>query len=170
MSTNEVVDELKFSCLSTKKPIGKGPVADETGDEQPFDGFETVDSIVSDSIANKTDDGDWFSCSEIDAIGDEGLSGCSETDNPFEDWWTSLRGYGCSGFLLGRGGGISMDFTELELLLDSRTTYTTKVAKLIRKVGNQNCPGPLASSFMNNHLLERSSKTTHVHVMVENRY
>lgn len=80
--------------------------------------------MASEPTVDNTDFGDLFSWSEDDRFGDMDLLGLSGRKIPFWGGFTSLRGYGCIGFLFGRGGGISMAFTEFESpVLDSRTTY-----------------------------------------------
>lgn len=58
------------------------PGEDETGDKLPSGVSEPLEPI-SDPIANKTDFGDWFSCSESDKFGDKELVECSAGDTSF---------------------------------------------------------------------------------------
>lgn len=59
---------------------------DETGDTLPFGVFE------SEPIQGNTDFGDWFSCSESEQFGDEGIVGASTMEYSLFSWFTSFRG------------------------------------------------------------------------------
>lgn len=93
-------------------------VVQEVGEEHPFCCSKPEDPIASD----KTDVGDSLSCSLQNWFGDGDLSGRDDGDFPLTKS-TDLRGYGCTGFLLGRGGGITIGLMEpSKPPFDSRTT------------------------------------------------
>lgn len=62
---------------------------------------------TSEPNADSTDVGDWVSLSATDGFMDADISGSFEMDCPLKES-TDLRGYGWRGFLLGRGGGMSI--------------------------------------------------------------
>lgn len=104
---------------------GTTPSTDETGEGLSLLSG-VVESVVpgaSEQGADNTDVGDWFSSPEVNMFDDMdsiGFSGAAASDFTV---LTSLRGYGCKGFLFGRGGGISIAFAEPESpFVESRTT------------------------------------------------
>ena len=103
-------------------------VVQEVGDEHPFCCSEAADPIASEVEveveADKTDVGDLLSCSQTSWLGDGDLSDWDDGDIDIPlSQSTDLRGYGCIGFLFGRGGGISTCLTEpSKPPFDSRTT------------------------------------------------
>lgn len=110
--------KLAASELKNAPPL---KAADEIGEGLSLDISESI--VASKPVADNTDVGDWFSCSEEERLGDAELDGFSSAEITFLMGETCLRGYGCIGFLLGLGGGISIGFTEqASPLLDSRTT------------------------------------------------
>lgn len=104
---------------------GTTPSTDETGEglSLPSGVVESIVPGASEQAADNTDVGDRFSSPEVNTFDDTdkvGFSGAAASDFTA---LTSLRGYGCKGFLFGRGGGISIAFPEPESpFVESRTT------------------------------------------------
>lgn len=81
---------------------------------------ENADPNTSEPNADNAEVGDWVSFARADRFGDGDLSDAFEC--PLNES-AKLRGYGCNGFLFGRGGGMSIGFMKLSALpSDSRTT------------------------------------------------
>jgi len=138
-STDVVADWHPFSCSLNEVPTGSDPTADETGEVQLFKRSEADEAHVSDPTADRTEVGERSSCSFPD-IFDSNWVSCSGTESSGVKHHSclsiagmlgelpSLRGYGCRGFLLGRGGGISILFASPKLSpADTRTTCTIDI-------------------------------------------
>jgi len=82
--------------------------------------LDTDDPKASDCIADSTDTGEPFSWSEPDDDEIEASFGWPIAGFAMVLESAHLRGYGCSGFLFGLGGGISITL----LAPGSRTTCT----------------------------------------------
>jgi hypothetical protein len=92
--------------------------SDDSGEVHRVDGFDIDDPKASDCIPDSTDTGEPFSWSEPDEDETGAIFGCPVTAFAPLDEFADLRGYGCSGFLFGLGGGISI----IILAAGSRTT------------------------------------------------
>lgn len=112
----------KLGGSERTKP-GEPPTTDETGDRLPSGEFQSVAPGGSEQNADNTEVGDWLSSVGRHASGATERAGLSSTKAVALVEVDNFRGYGCKGFLFGRGGGISIAFTEAASpLLDSRTT------------------------------------------------
>jgi len=112
---------------STDVSCSFDPAAELTGDVQRFGMFERNELIVSDPNGDRTDVGEPFSCSYADRMGDEDRPSLPMVRPPLLGGFPILRGYGCAGFLLGRGGGISIGFMlPVPLDADSLTTCSSR--------------------------------------------
>lgn len=115
-------------------PCSSEAVADGAGDLLPLEllantlpsasARKTVRAVVS------TDVGDPSSWSRRDCVRRDGRSRCFSTGTFFLAAPSTLRGYGCAGFLLGRGGGIWITGAAPPAVLlpvadDSLTTCST---------------------------------------------
>lgn len=104
------------------------PSSDDAGDVPPVDGFDIDEPKASDCIADNTETGEPFSWSEPD--GDETGAFFGSPIGAFATVESAhLRGYGCSGFLFGLGGGISIEL----LAPGSRTTCVVSSELASRK-------------------------------------
>lgn len=138
-SLAEVSLEEPFSSSITLVLVdSRLPAPEETGDKLPFGVFELLEPSVSEPITDNTDFGDWFSASEIDKFGDGDFVEHSPIEISLLSGCTSFRGYGCTGFRFGLGGGISIGSTEQVLLPSwSRETYHEAKQKIKNSIMNE---------------------------------
>lgn len=103
LSTDDAGEPPPSTCSSV-------PAADGASDPLPLELFENPPPRASVPIcaAVSTDVGEPSSCSDRDCIHNGGFSSCLSAGTCFLAAPSTLRGYGCAGFLFGRGGGIWM--------------------------------------------------------------
>lgn len=109
IKADEVGEQHPFSESLIETSIGSKPTAVDDGDAQMLRVLETNEPEVSDRSKDSTETGDPLSCSENEGIVKEELSGDFAFGTVGAHAWPSLRGYGCSGFRFGLGGGMSID-------------------------------------------------------------
>lgn len=86
---------------------------------------EAANPILSESMVDTNEVGDLVPFSAMERFGDEDLSDWFEIDPSIVSF--NFLGYGCKGFLLGLGGGISIGFMVPSHPDEPRTTWNGKV-------------------------------------------
>lgn len=155
LSTDDAGEPPPSTCSSV-------PAADGASDPLPLELFENPPPRASVPIcaAVSTDVGEPSSCSDRDCIHNGGFSSCLSAGTCFLAAPSTLRGYGCAGFLFGRGGGIWMaaaaaaaDAPPEPVLLpeDSLTTCRAPRNHSVRKLCETTRSKNMTSSVLLSH-------------------